>query len=69
MPLATDVEMTELAAHWTMPTTFEPFMEWLDGTGLGDTDEERVAAFMLLEIAKFMPRSLRDEFVKEGLLA
>lgn len=55
---------------WRLPVRMEPFLEYLEVTVTvtGSTDEEAVAAFMLLPEAENMPTTLKDELRRAGLL-
>jgi hypothetical protein len=53
---------------WTMATDAEGFLAWLDGSRLGLNDEQRVAAFLPTPVGQLMPKHLRDDLHRMGLI-
>lgn len=66
--------VTDLAAFqpetfdvgWPLATRVDPFLDWLDESGLGATTELALAKFMKFDIAKKMPATLRNDLRAAG---
>lgn len=63
-----DTPAFQVAEVWRLPTSLEPFLDWLDDSGLAQDTEDSLAAFMELPVAKKMPATLKDDLRREGWL-